>query len=311
MFFILKSSKTISEPSCNNETRTLLTSVYCKVINEYKGEERPSPFSHTLLHLEPNDIIQVIEYEDMTWWKGVKYKFNGSLELKQTYKLEGFFSKSNIQLINSKETMDIYSWYLRDCTRDDAERILNKIRIFTNCKENVFLVRSKNNQVEYAISVSFNNRIVHFKIIESFFDPKWLVTDCSLKNSGFLLINNVNNDCKNLTVLTSKYYSLDERYFLSLVDLIDFYRENSLQAVNCQCEKLGISYREIMPMPIAASLALENFLPKNLNDYDIELKQLRTYFVVKIWIEMNKEKYLVFDENGELGYAFKKLMKII
>ncbi len=248
----------------------------------------------------------------MTWWKGVKYKFNGSLELKQTYKLEGYFSKNNIQLINPKETLDIYSWYLRDCSRNDAERILTKIRVFTNCKENVFLVRSKNEkEIEYAISVSFNNKILHLKIIESYFDPKWLVTDCSLKNSGFSLINNVNNDCKNLTVLTTKYFSLDERYFLSLADLIDFYRRNSLQIVNFQYEKLGISYREVMPKPIAASLALENFLPKNVNDYDIELKQLRTYFVVKIWIEMSKEKYLVFDENGELGYAFKNLIKII
>jgi len=190
-----------------------------------------------------------------------------------------------------------------------AVRILNKVTLYTRFKH-VFMVRSKND-TNFAITVAYldsqnRTQIIHLKINETHFDPKSLVADVSSRNGGFLVGNNVsvlnNSDNREITV-TSKYFYLDKRYFWSIVDLIKYYRENEfLLGFN----NLGLPYREAMPKPIFTTLANLSLLEY---EDEIELEKSQEYFVVKI--DDEKDRFLVYNQNGEMGYASKKMLKIV
>ena len=112
--------------------------IFCKAHSKYKGSPKP-PSSKRALQLEPDDIIQITNFSDSKWWSGIKYAFNGSPLANELYREEGYFLKSHINLINPNEDLSIYSWYLSECSgREMAERILNRIIVYTKCTKKTF-----------------------------------------------------------------------------------------------------------------------------------------------------------------------------
>jgi hypothetical protein len=311
-----KSTETLCEPlSSTNKRNKLLDLVgtktnskliYCLALNKYTGTPKP-PF-HPALVLNPGDIVQITEFRDSEWWKGVKHRFNGSKMFSDYFKVEGYFPKNDIKLINSNENLEMYSWYLRDCDRDMAVRILNKVTLYTSFKH-VFMVRTKNDTT-FAMTVAFKDslnqtQVNHLKINETYFDPKSLVVDVSLRNGGFLLRNSISVTYFAEKTVTSKYFHIDKRYFWSIVDLIEFYRVNEFK----QSKNIGMPYREAMPKPIFTTLANHSNQSLLENEDEIELEKSQEYFVVKI--DDEKDRFLVYNRNGEMGYASKKMLKIV
>lgn len=269
--------------------------VYCKAINKYNGLPEP-PINRPLV-FELDEIIQITNFCDAEWFAGVKFLFNGSPLFETFYRVEGFFPRKAIEMINTKQTLDIYSWYLSDCSREMAEEILDKITYHT-CFKNVFVVRSKNN-TDYAISIAYLEKKIHFKIHEQYFSAKCLVED--VKNGGFLQKDFGKNNESNVTI---KYFSLEKRYFLSIVELVEFYKKNKFNSY----ENLGLSYREAIPKPIGVALALENFYLE-ANKSEVVLKKLEKCFIARI--DDRNEKCLVFNVQGLMDYVPSKCLQII
>jgi hypothetical protein len=269
--------------------------LYCKAVKNYNGSPEP-PINHPLV-FEQDEIIQVTNFADAEWFAGVKFLFNGSPLFENFYRVEGFFPKKAIEIINTKQTLDIYSWYLSDCSREKAEEILDKITYHT-CFKNVFVVRSKNN-TDFAISIAYLEKKVHFKIHEQYFGANCLVED--VRNGGFL---QKDFNQKNESNVIFKYFSLEKRYFLSIVELVEFYKKNKFN----NFENLGVSYREAIPKPIGIALALDNFYLE-ANKSEINLNRSEKCFIAKI--DDKNEKCLIFNVQGLMDYIPLKCLQII
>ena len=114
--------------------------------------------------------------------------------------------------------------------------------------------------------------------------------------------------------LKNIYYSIDKRHFASVVDLVNFYKLNSLQEYFHDYDTtLGTSYREAMPRPIYTARALTDFVPNtentaNNNDQQIELKASLKYFVIN---EDNPNWCYVFNVNGLIGYVPRNYLEAL
>ena len=58
------------------------------------------------------------------------------------FKEEGYFPRSNVKIIDAKDDLDYYPWYLRDCDREMAIKILYRLMPYNSLKT-IFLVRSR------------------------------------------------------------------------------------------------------------------------------------------------------------------------
>ena len=285
-------------------------SVYCKALFKYKGFPRPPVQLTPLLTLDQDEIVQLVDFDDDEWWRGFKLSFNGTPSDTLAYKEEGYFPRTNVKIIDAKDDLDFYAWYLRDCDRDMAIKILYRLMPYNSLKT-VFLVRSRSNRESggLAISFCFNNKIFHIKINETFF------SDVELRKSdlgGYYTLNSTTTNTilpkpfEQHSSLKKLYFSIDKRYFLTIIDLVNFYKENSLQEYfHDYGTNLGTAYREVMPRPLYTAKAKADFTPSadgstTGNDQQVELKAGQKYFVIN---EDNPNWCYGFNANGLMGYV--------
>ena len=312
-------------------------SVFCKALFKYKGFPRPpAPLTPTLA-LDQDEIVHLLDFDDDEWWRGFKLIFNGGPSALAEFREEGYFPRSNVKIIDAKDDLDYYPWYLRDCDREMAIKILYRLMPY-NSLRTIFLVRSRTKRENsnigngggdggsLAISFSFSNKIFHIKINENFFsDAELRVDESSTSVNFFTSTANTNGSSLPMPLeqhssLKKLYYSIDRRHFLSIIDLVNFYKENSLQEYfHAYATTLGTAYRECMPHSLYTAKAKADFMPKtetdnksnnnegsggggrsSNNDQQVEMRMGQKYFVVN---EDNPNWCYGFNVNGLMGYV--------
>ena len=294
---------------------------HCKSIHEYKGTPKP-PIITGLnpLYFEPNEIIWIIEGNDTEfnekyheWKRGYKLRFNGSLKDLPLYKDDGYFPLTHTQYVDAKECLDIYSWYLNEEQREYAINVLMRaISSDAVSNKNLFLLRpskgrgggggggnGRNGESSIGHSITFTHqmKVFHIKVNMSV----WLKS--RMKNVGLYFVRNTEENNQMTSVMTKFYDINNQAYFLSLVDLIDYYKENSLeQFLNGQVTSLGVSFREAMPTPLYVA-KVGHLMDETLMQRDdiLELRMGERCFVVKG--EDENGWVYAFNANGLLGYV--------
>ena len=177
--------------------------------------------------------------------------------------------------------LGIYSWYLegdKKLAMVILERVILSIRV-QDKTTTFFMVRFRK-EAGYAISICFNNKIKHIKI------------NAAIKSG------------------TVDYTIDNERFFRSIVDLVNFFLENSLVEYFSDIKSnLGKPYREVLPDPAHLFLSKNEYFPgenylENKNQ-EIWLKRGHFYF----YLEEFEHWCYVFDTDGLLGYVPRNLLK--
>ncbi len=178
---------------------TSLKNVQYKVKALYSYNGRPIPpysaESCGVLRFNVNDLIVVTDDDDDEWWKGYKCGTVNSTE--------GYFPKSYISFDISESpgvapSMDLIenrAWYAK-VDREKADLILNRIQI--QPLQAIFLVRPRQ-EGDFAISIKYE-KVEHIKIH-------------TLKNA-----DNTTSVCL-----------VEQKQFSSVIDLVLFYMEHTLE----------------------------------------------------------------------------------
>ena len=136
--------------------------VYCKALFKYKGF--PIPPLKPVLLFDQDEIIQLTDYDDDEWWRGVKLRFRGAEADMAMYKEEGYFPRNYVKNVDVRSDLNFYSWYLSGDNKELAIKILYRLMPYNSLKP-VFLVRSRSKRdAGYAISFTHNNKIFHIKV---------------------------------------------------------------------------------------------------------------------------------------------------
>ena len=106
------------------------------------------------------------------------------------------------------------------------------------------------------------------------------------------------------TTTNAPFYSIDQRNFSSVINLVKYYSQNTLKENFPQLETtLGFPYRLALPNHIGVANAIHDYNPltnPNNTGEQIELKRANKYFII------NKEQngwWRVFNSDGLIGYA--------
>ena len=193
-----------------------------------------------------------------------------------------------------------------------AIKILNRANACVNesCvnSRSLFMVRKRSHKDPgYAISFIHGNKIFHIKINSNTFN----LSEMNGENSYFI-VNSIASSFLNQEEIKQQFFSIDNRHFLSIAELINFYKEHTLdQYLHGQLATLGTSYREALPTPKYVAIASEDFVTDSTSKENlVELKKSQMYFVIReenigfVWA------YL-FDVTGLVGYAPKKCLDVI
>jgi hypothetical protein len=156
----------------------------------------------------------------------------------------------------------------------------------------------------FAISIKHQGFINHIKINCSYIDAGQKLIDSNVINDSTLMLKNK----------LKPYYSIDQRYFTSIIALVSYYSHHLLKDDFPQLDTtLGIAYRDVLPKPISWAIALYDFAPvanngsSSFNSYsngssmnEIELKKSAKYFIVS---KEANNWWLVYNSDGLIGYA--------
>jgi len=206
--------------------------------------------------------------------KGYKLRFR-STKVLDIYKEEGYFLKQNIDKFNKSTDLNYYSWYL-ECDRNYAIQILDKIlnNDEININKTVFMIRSDSNSNKYVISFKLNSKsssldqqVKHINI-EMVNNNNGLF-ELHKSNKYFVRIINQANNKQKLQENNTNSFNLftieNYRYFLSIVDLVNFFSENPFLESN----KLAIAYRDALDTPLYVTVANKDFESKYIYKYTI------------------------------------------
>jgi len=200
----------------------------------YKAiEKHEFTTSQEFLNFEKGDFIFVTgNINDHETSKGFKLRFKShSKESLNLFKEEGIFLKSRLDNFEKSNDLNFFPWYL-ECERKAAEQILNRIMIENTSIRHIFLVRY--NQGKYTITLKFNNK--------------------SIKHIS------LNTELINEIMYYSMIIDAQKRFFTSILDLINFFRINSLKdCTEGLIDVLDIPFREALPLPIYTTKAKVNF----------------------------------------------------
>lgn len=261
----------------------------------YKYDGRPLPPEFPVLTFSPGDLIQVTDEDDDEWWKGfvVKNTKTSSVNLS---KEEGYFPSRYVRPLaneslnemlmhsnqpattvrNSLLILEEYAWFA-PVDRQTADQILNRIQNIPS--QTLFMVRCRQ-EGGYAISIKFNGSVEHIKINVNYLESS---SDAST---------------------SAAFYSIDQRNFSSVINLVKYYSQNSLKDNFPQLETtLGLAYRDALPTPISIAVAVHDYNPlmnPNNTGEQIDLKRFNSYYVI------NKEPngwWRVYNSDGLIGYA--------
>ena len=275
----------------------------------YKYDGRPPPPEFPILMFNEGDLIQVTDEDDDYWWKGYLIKSKRSPGQHLT-KEEGYFPSSYVKQyagdsssslpnsLTAKNNLDEYSWFA-PVDRNTADLILNRIQNFPS--QTLFMVRCRQ-EGGYAISIKCNGLVDHIKINVTYLDPIGNSLALNLQqNLNFLNSAHLNHE---INTNASAFYSIDQRNFSSVINLVKFYCQNTLKENFPQLETtLGTPYRDALPTPISVAIAMHDYDPltnPNNTGEQIELKTLSKYFI------LNKEPngwWRVYNSDGLIGYA--------
>ncbi len=234
-----------------------------------------------VLKLDLNDLV-CVEYEgDDDWAIGYKLVFglrkNMSIYANDVFKEEGYVPREHLKRANLLSDLEVYSWYL-ECDKKLALVIMDRIFLLTNSEAPYFMVRFRKD-AGHAITVCFEGKVKHIRI-------------------------------NSVARLKSVEYTIDNSlYFASIVELIDYYMQNSLVEYFKDIDtSLGMPYREMLPEPVFRVVSPSEYAPEG--DYlesrnqEIWLRRGCAYFYLQ---EFEHWSY-VFNADGLLGYVPKKLL---
>ena len=267
------------ERSMSSVTKQSVNTV--RAIHKYEG--RPAPPELPFLKFSVGDLIQVTDDDDEDFWRG--------FILNSSSKDEGYFPKSYVKVCDSSESLcnstkamklEDYPWYA-PVDRSMADLILN--RIPNQPSQTIFMVRCRQ-EGGYAVSIKYSGVVDHIRVNVNSFDQ--------------LNASQLSGSLASATQL----YSIDQRNFSSVVNLVTFYCNQTLKENFPQLDTtLGKAYREALPAPISFALAVHDYNPManpHNNGEQIELKRGAKYSV------LNKELngwWRVFNSDGLIGYA--------
>jgi hypothetical protein len=275
-----------------------------------------------------------------SWWRGYKLRFNGAVKDMPLYKEEGYFPRSYLEQVNIDECLHVNSWYLSGSGRneDEAKQRQYAMTILMRClnctrvsAKSLFLVRpSRRIQSSTATatgghSITFTHlgKILHIKINEIMLlqsHMKKIEVKCSGILTAKFHLREANEASLSREEMKRFYCINDCNYFLSIVDLINFYKENQLENfLNGSVLSLGVSFREAMPTPLYAAKYLgKSDLTSNGIDSSkvlvLELEVGEKFFVVKDEGECEASMLgwvYAFNVNAMLGYVWREHLEEI
>jgi hypothetical protein len=263
-------------------------------------------------------------------------RFNGAVKDMPLYKEEGYLPRAYIEQVNNiDECLRVNSWYLsgsgsgsgRGSNDDEAKQRQYAMTILMRClscarvsTKNLFLVRpSRRAQAQssassvpgsggggHSITFTHMGKILHIKINEIMAAPSQMnkiETKCA--GGGLSLTRFQMRDATNEASReeAKRFYCINDcNFFLSIVDLINFYKENRLENfLNGSVASLGVSFREAMPTPLYAA----KYLGKpngttTTNDVDSSGGGSR----VVLELEVGEKCFVVKDDEGESEYGW-------
>ena len=268
----------VSKNNSHKRTTSKFVAYRVRALYSYQGKPQPPDSSYQVLKFKENDVIQLIDDDDDDWWKGFKVDKNPTIE-------EGWFPKSNVQLINENSILSVASiaienkhrsienesWY-HACNREIAEEILTNLPIIG--KLTPFLVRPSE-KGGFAISLRYQ-KIRHIRIHVL----KYL-THAGRETEIVFLDDKIN--------------------FLSVQDLIAHFSENNLDEEELKLKtKLNISFRNFLL--IKETIALNDYNPSSENARShISLVKNDKYWVINA---ENNDWWKVYNStNGRCGFA--------
>ena len=276
----------------------------------YKYDGRPKPPEFPILTFNEGDLIQVTDEDDDEWWRGFVIKPNKTNQ-NISNKDEGYFPSRHVKHADiqsdlpstNKNNMFIlegYPWFA-PVDRMTADLILNRIQNIPS--QTLFMVRCRQ-EGGYAISIKCNGLVDHIKINVNTLDSLPSLSN-SIQNTT-LISNNIPSELGIIVTpsTASAFYSIDQRNFSSVINLVKYYSQNTLRENFPQLETtLGLPYREALPTPISFAIAIHDYNPMtnpNNTGEQIELKRSNKYYII------NKEPngwWRVFNTDGLIGYA--------
>jgi guanine nucleotide exchange factor VAV len=274
----------------------------------YKYDGRPKPPEAPVLTFNEGDIIQVTDDDDDEWWKGYLLKSN------KTIKEEGYFPRRHVTIYNttnenfielmpSKNTiflLEEYDWFA-PVDRSTADLILNRIQNVPS--QTLFMVRCRQ-EGGYAISIKCNGLVDHIKINVNYLESISNLSNLMQNPNSISPVISQDLMIGSTSPSNSPFYSIDQRNFSSVINLVKYYSQNTLKENFPQLETtLGLPYRLALPNHISVANAIHDYNPStnpNNTGEQIELKRSNKYFII------NKESngwWRVYNSDGLIGYA--------
>lgn len=273
-------------------------------LNNYNGIPKPPKSLNPILLFQTNEYIEVVDKLNKEWFKGIKLRYKCAPEMKEYFKEEGYFPSEMISPVDLEQEHEIYSWFLK-CERDKAETILNRLN---SEEDTIFMIRFRK-ESGFALSLKFKNKIKHLKINLTYMNPRNLKSHAEGQFKFYLVTKEfLDSEDRNQEEVAS-FYSIDVRHFMSLPELVDFYKQNSFEDYFPDIRTtIGKPYREAYTSPIHTVIAISNYTPGNQTNMHLDLIKDQMYFVL---FKANDDIFYLVDRDGFSGYAPKKYLKII
>ena len=256
-------------------------------------------------------------------------RFNGAVKDMPLYKEEGYLPRAYIEQVNNiDECLRVNSWYLsgsgsgsgRGSNDDEAKQRQYAMTILMRClscarvsTKNLFLVRPSRRAAQssasgsggHSITFTHLGKLLHIKINEIMAAPSQMnkiETKCA--GGGLSLTRFQMRDATNEASReeAKRFYCINDcNFFLSIVDLINFYKENRLENfLNGSVASLGVSFREAMPTPLYAAKYLGKSNGTTTNGVDSSGGGNR----VVLELEVGEKCFVVKDDEGESEYGW-------
>ncbi len=229
-----------------------------KEIKKYEIFKVIKPNEKFGLQLNVNEFVYVIEpvISNADVCIGFKLLFNNRISRNVSdnhfFKETGLIPKSCLGKFDELNDLNFYSWFFNG---DKSMACLIMEKLSSN-DSTLFMVRISHSKFVITFKLRDQN-IKHINIetnINTYFE--------SVNGENYYLKSNKNEIglLPNVISNGSCFYSIDkQRYFKSIVHLVEFFMNNSLSDYYKEIEKLGKSYRDALPNPVSVSIAINDF----------------------------------------------------
>lgn len=216
-----------------------------------KTKQTVNKNSNLTLELNVDDLVYSSARVMDDIYKGYKLMFKCSLNpIPDVYKEEGFFSLANVYKVEKNTQLSLQPWYI-ECDKFYAVKILEQIGTEAS---SVFLVRFKEKHV---FTIKLNSKEIKHIVIH--------VTNVGMfRYDAAKKHYKLDELCSSMELNNDFYYTIDKYiYFKTIVDLVEYFSQNSLQEFFTDIKKLERPYRDALPIPKYVSVATSDYQGKN------------------------------------------------